>query len=250
MPLKTFIRWYGNKTKHINKIKDYLPTEYNTYIEPFLGSGAMFLYLQPEKWIINDYNKDLVDSWKLVKIDPDLLISFLESIGKVFVPMNNDNKKKFCQELANELNDMKDGTLKTCLFIFLKYCAFMGKIVLNDKYYFTGLNNNIKKINYYYNEKNYNNIKNISNYLKESKGKIYNTDYKEILKKAKSGDFVFLDPPYIENYNYGFKYNTDEKLNNNFQRELLNELKKMDKKGAKWLMTQSDTKENRELFRI
>ena len=42
----------------------------------------------------------------------------------------------------------------------------------------------------------------VRNYLQTSKGKIYNKDYKAILKKAKSGDFVFLDPPYIEDHDY------------------------------------------------
>ena len=62
--MKTFIRWQGNKSSHINKFIKYIPQYTGTYIEPFVGSGALLLYLQPNKWIINDINKDLVSIWK------------------------------------------------------------------------------------------------------------------------------------------------------------------------------------------
>jgi DNA adenine methylase len=75
----------------------------------------------------------------------------------------------------------------------------------------------------------------------DTKGTIYNHDYKKVLQKAKSGDFVFLDPPYVEAHNYGFKYNKDEKLDVEFLKELVKEVKKLDKRGVKWLMTQADT---------
>ena len=60
--MKTFIKWSGNKSKHINKFKEYIPKEFNTYIEPFIGSGALLLHLEPKKWIINDLNKDLINT--------------------------------------------------------------------------------------------------------------------------------------------------------------------------------------------
>lgn len=47
--MKTFIKWSRNKSKHINKIKKFIPTEYDVYIEPFVGSGAVFLNLKPQK---------------------------------------------------------------------------------------------------------------------------------------------------------------------------------------------------------
>ena len=72
--MKTFIKWQGNKSKHINKFIDYIPDFTGTYIEPFLGSGALFLHLEPEKWIINDLNKDLINVWNSVKNNPDEII--------------------------------------------------------------------------------------------------------------------------------------------------------------------------------
>jgi DNA adenine methylase len=85
--------------------------------------------------------------------------------------------------------------------------------------------------------------------LNYTKGLILNKDYKEILKKTKKGDFVFLDPPYVEDHDYRFNYNKDEKLNNKFIYELYKEIKKLDNKGVKWMMTQADTKEIKDIFK-
>ena len=81
------------------------------------------------------------------------------------------------------------------------------------------------------------------------KGKIYNEDYKKILKKAKEGDFVFLDPPYIEDHNYRFMYNKNEKLDTKFMSQLKKQCDLLNKKNVKWLMTQADTKQVRETFK-
>lgn len=55
--MKTFIRRPGNKTNHLKHIIPLLPKEYDTYIEPFLGSGALYLHLLPKKAILNDLNE-------------------------------------------------------------------------------------------------------------------------------------------------------------------------------------------------
>lgn len=94
------------------------------------------------------------------------------------------------------------------------------------------------------------NINMVSNYLRTSKGKITNDDYRKCLLAAKKNDFVFLDPPYIEDHKYDFKYNINENnLSKGFVLELAEEVKKLDRKGVKWMMTQADTKYVRELFK-
>ena len=82
--MKTFIRWQGNKSRHIIKFSKYIPDNFNTYIEPFIGSGALFLKLKPKKWIINDLNKDLINIWKNIKKNPTEIIKICVKFGKKF----------------------------------------------------------------------------------------------------------------------------------------------------------------------
>ena len=75
-----------------------------------------------------------------------------------------------------------------------------------------------------------------------------NQDYSKVLKKVKSGDFVFLDPPYFGDKEYKFSYNNDEKIDESFVNNLIKELIKLDKKDVKWMMTQVDSDSVRKNF--
>jgi DNA adenine methylase len=251
MSLKTFVRWSGNKSKHLRHILPYVPEKYNTYIEPFIGSGALFLKLEPEKWIINDLNKDLINVWKSVRDDPEYIIAEFKKFGRKFKPMSLENKVKYARKLTADIEDMPYDIDRAIIYMLMKYCVYMGNILVNNKFSFTGLDLNIYVNNYYtfLTENSYNNIQNVSDYLNETNGKIYNTDYKKILLKAKKGDFVFLDPPYVEEHNYGFLYNKDEKLDTHFLQTLLHQVKKLDNKGVMWMMTQSDSKDIKKIFK-
>ena len=251
MTLKTFIKWSGNKSKHLRHIIPHIPEEYNTYIEPFVGSGALFLKLEPESWIINDLNKDLINCWKYVKSDPETIIDGFKKFGKKFKPMTKENKKKYCRELTSKIDDMKYDIHRAITYMLMKYCAYMGNIFVKNKFYFCGLDLNISFNNRcgFLDKPHLDNMLDVSDYLNDTKGIILNTDYKTVLYKATSGDFVFMDPPYVEDHSYQFNYNKDEILDESFILGLLNEVKKLDYRGVKWIMTQSDTKEVRRIFK-
>ena len=78
---------------------------------------------------------------------------------------------------------------------------------------------------------------------------ILNKDYKDVLDKAKPNDFVFIDPPYLEDYKYQLNYSIDEEISREFIISLSLELKKLDQRKIKWMMTQADTKLIRKLFK-
>jgi DNA adenine methylase len=251
MSLKTFVRWSGNKSKHLRHIIPYVPNDYNTYIEPFIGSGALFLKLEPEKWIINDINKDIINVWKAIRDDPEYIISEFKKFGKKFKPMSKEKKLEYCRKITENIDNMPYDIDRAVTYMLMKYSVYMGNIFIDNKFYFRGLDMHIYIQNKYFflTQKIYDNILNVSDFLNETNGKIYNMDYKRVLNKAKKNDFVFLDPPYVEEHNYQFNYNKDEKLDSNFLKELLSEVKKLDKKGVMWMMTQADTKEVKNIFK-
>ena len=128
---------------------------------------------------------------------------------------------------------------------------YMGNILHNNTFRFPTIDMNIYiNDNYtFLKQQNYNNILEVSLFLNNSKGKIFNKSYEKILNRSKNGDFVFLDPPYIEEHNYDFNYNKDEVLDDSFINGLYQQVKKLDRKGVKWLMTQADTKQIKETFK-
>ena len=241
----------GNKSKHLRHIIPYIPDEYNTYYEPFVGSGALFLILQPKKWIINDLNKDLINIWKNVKDNPDTIINSFKNFGKKFKPLSKKEKLEFCRDITNTIEELNYDVYRASIIMLMIFCSYNGNIIVKNNLYFQGINLSIINYNSYYFLDNiyYNNLLNVSSYLNSSKGLILNKDYKDILDKTKKDDFVFLDPPYIEEHDYQFNYNKEESLDNKFILELYKEVKKLDKKGVKWLMTQADTKEIKDIFK-
>jgi DNA adenine methylase len=249
--MKTFIRWQGNKSKHINKFIQYIPHFTGTYIEPFLGSGALLLKLQPKKWIVNDINKDLINIWKYVKSDPQGIIDIFTEFGTYFKPLSKQDKVKYCKEITSKIESMPYDIKRASMYLLMKFCAYMGNILHKNIFRFPSLDMNIFLNNNYtfLKQNNYDNILQVNKFLNNKNGKIFNKSYEKILDKAKEGDFVFLDPPYIESTNYDFNYNKDEVLDESFIQELYIQLKKLDERNVKWLMTQADTQQIKDIFK-
>lgn len=247
--MKTFIKWQGNKSKHINKFIKYIPQFTGTYIEPFLGSGALLLKLQPKKWIVNDINKDLINIWQYVKTNPRAIIDIFTEFGIYFKNLSKEDKVKYCKEITSKIESMPYDINRASMYLLMKFCSFSGNIITKFKFLFEGLDQNIYIRNNYpfLNQNNYDNINQVSLFLNKS-GKIFNKSYEKILDKAKEGDFVFLDPPYIELNKYRFNYNKDEVLDDSFIQELLVQVKKLDNRNVKWLMTQADTQLIKDTF--
>lgn len=136
--LRTFLRWPGNKSHHINKILPYFPddSQYDRYIEPFLGSGAMFLALQPNKWMINDINKDCINCWKSVRDTPKYIIKEFKAFGKKFKPLNKKDRKEWCHEITDSIEEQPYDIDRAVDFMLMKYCSYMGHIKKKEKYSF------------------------------------------------------------------------------------------------------------------
>ena len=74
-----FLKWAGGKRWFTSRYLDILPQKYNRYIEPFVGSGALFFALEPQEAVIGDINKPLVETYMAIKDDWKLVLEYLRT---------------------------------------------------------------------------------------------------------------------------------------------------------------------------
>ncbi|SEK18691.1 DNA adenine methylase [Pseudobutyrivibrio ruminis] len=187
---KPVLKWAGGKRQIIQELKKALPEEgYNRYIEPFIGGGAFLFELQPEKAIINDYNGELTNLYKIIRDDADSLIKLLDLY-----------KSKHCKEFYYEVRamdrmddyDKLSDVEKAARTVYLNRTCYNGLFRVNSKGYFN------TPIGRYKNPQicDRENLLAIQSYLKKNKVKINTGDFEKTALLAKAGDFVYLDPPY------------------------------------------------------
>src|SRR5258706_16334987 len=72
-----FVKWAGGKRWFVSRHLDLVPTRYNQYIEPFLGSGALFFALKPAKAVLADLNSDLIGTYSAIQTDWKRVLAIL-----------------------------------------------------------------------------------------------------------------------------------------------------------------------------
>jgi DNA adenine methylase len=188
---KPFLKWVGGKGQLLGQMETLLPKKFNTYFEPFVGGGAVFFNLQPKKGNINDINHTLITAYSCIKEEPKKVISSLKKLEKQFIEKDTGGRKKFYYSLREKYNTLKvDDFNRAIYFLFFNKTAFNGVYRENSKGGFNvpmGSYKNPKIVD----EEN---ILAVSESLKNTK--ITCGSFYDAVKKAKSGDFVYFDPPY------------------------------------------------------
>jgi len=246
---KPFLKWAGGKTQLINDIERNLPTEITkekfTYIEPFVGSGAVLFWMlnnfpKLEKAVINDINEDLINTYKTITSNPKELISILENLQYEFHNLegNEDNKKLYYyqkRELYNTRKEEKSG--QAALFIFLNRTCFNGLYRVNSKNLYNVPMGGYKKPTICDKE----NILAVSNALQ--KVEILNGDFEQTLNyEDKNSLFYFYQPykPLSETSSFN-SYAKDE-FNDGEQIRLKDFCSKLDALNHTWILSNSDVK--------
>lgn len=185
--VRPFLKWAGGKRQLLPTIEKCLPKKYNTYYEPFVGGGALLFALQPKKAVINDSNSELINCYIVIRDSLDELIGDLK---------RHENEKNYYYAIRDWDRDEK-FTQKTPVerasrIIFLNKTCYNGLFRVNSQGQFnvpfgSYKNPNILDVAV---------LKAVSKYLNENKIQILNQDFHQAVKNAKSGDFVYFDPPY------------------------------------------------------
>lgn len=139
---RPFVKWAGGKGNLLHKLEALLPTNFSdlenvTYIEPFVGGGAMFFYMLQhhkciKKAIINDINPDLIHCYQLIAENPQLLIGRLKDIENNYYSVNFSSRKDLYYAYRDQYNSKSiDSDERAALFILLNHTCYNGLYRVN-----------------------------------------------------------------------------------------------------------------------
>ncbi len=244
--VKPFLKWAGGKRQLIHELKKNKPPDFHpsktTYYEPFVGAGAFLFALQPKKAVINDTNFELINCYEVIRDSVDELIEELakhqQSHGEEYYYniRDWDRSPDFSQKTKIE---------RASRIIFLNKTCYNGLFRVNSQGQFNVpfgryKNPNILDIAV---------LKAVSLYLKNTKIKIFNKDFKESVDSAKEGDFIYFDPPYdpVSDTSSFTGYDIN-RFNKSEQERLKLTFDELNKRGCRVLLSNSDTPFIRRLY--
>jgi DNA adenine methylase len=242
-----FIKWAGGKRGLLTQILDKFPKKFSNYYEPFLGGGAVFfeLYskglLENKKIYLSDINSELINAYNVVKNNPYELINNLEKFKK-------EHSKEFYYHIRemDRKENFKNLTnlARATRFIYLNKTCFNGLYRVNKKGYFNTPIGSYKNPNIVDRDI----ILSASEALQNAI--ILNQSFNEVITNTKKNDLIYFDPPYYPlNVTSSFTaYNENEFLENK-QIELFNVFEKLNNKGCFVLVSNSDTKFIKNLYK-
>jgi len=243
---KPFLKWAGGKTQLISEIEKNLPNSaIDTYVEPFVGSGAVLFWVLGEfvllkKAIVNDINEDLINTYKTIQSTPKELVSILEVLQKEYHSLDNseDKKKEYYYQKRELFNNRKQSqTEHSALFIFLNRTCFNGLYRVNRKNEFNVPIGSYKKPTIC----DKSNLMAVSEALQ--KVELLCGDFEQTLNYTSAKTLFYFDPPYkpLNNTSSFNSYAKDE-FNDDEQIRLKKFCVRLDTLGHSWILSNSDVK--------
>jgi len=200
--MNLLVHWVGGKSRVVPKLKELMPEKYNDYYEPFLGSGALAFSLTGKRYL-SDLNHRLITMYNVVRDYPQEVVDLI----KVF-----DNTEEEYYKVRDLFNTSHNPLSVAAYFIYLNKRGFNGLYRENSKGKFNvPWGRNKKNINY-------NSILEMSRHLKDVDIKCMSYD----AITPKEGDFVYIDPPYVGNFNGYVKETFDHQKLKEFIDKLTN----------------------------
>jgi DNA adenine methylase len=229
-----FLKWAGGKRWLVNR-PDFQIAEYTgTYIEPFLGGGAVFFHHRPKTSKLSDINARLVDTYKAIKSDWKKVYNHLKA------HQLNHSEDHYYRVRENWNGNLHE---RAAQFLYLNRTCWNGLYRENLKGQFNVPKGTKSSVISYDDD-----FATVSKILKGAS--IECCDFETTIENADRGDFVFIDPPYITSHNNnGFvKYN-ENIFTWQDQLRLRDSVLAAVGRGAKVLMTNADHESVRTLYR-
>lgn len=230
------VKWAGGKGQLISQFEPLFPKQnFNLYIEPFVGGGAVYFHLLPPAAIIIDNNPELINFYLVVRDNLEPLLVDLEK--------HQNNKEYYYRVRALNPNKM-DAVSRASRFLYLNKTGYNGLWRVNKK----GRHN--VPFGQYKNPKiaDKENLQQVSRVLQRAE--IILGDFSKAVDFALPGAFIYLDPPYHPlSETANFTSYTSNSFGVNDQQRLAEVFKQLDEKGCQVMLSNSDTPFIRELYK-
>lgn len=184
-----FVKWVGGKRQLMDSIMEAMPKNIRnyTYVEPFIGGGAVLFHVQPKNAVINDFNSELINVYKVVK----------ENLGELITDLKKHKNESdyfyHIRSLDRSEDFAKIGKIqRASRLIYLNKTCYNGLYRVNSAGEFNSPFGRYKNPNIV----NESVLKAVSSYLNSHNVRIFSGDYDDILKGLDKSSFVYLDPPY------------------------------------------------------
>ena len=246
--MKPLLKWAGGKRAIAGELFSNFPADWDTgtYIEPFIGGGAMFLHINPKKAVIADLNKRLINFYTYVKNEPEPIYAKIMDIAKRFNRNSTEIlKKEYFLEIRKAFNSSESTSLESAAYLYA-----LNKLCFNGLY----RENSRGEFNVPFGQKKIfpalelAEVKNVSLLLRNTK--IINSDFETTTKIAKAGDFIYFDPPYIPvNTSSSFTSYHAVGFDIEDQKRLAELMVDLAKNGIRAMCSNSDTPVSRDIYK-
>lgn len=202
----------------------------------------MLFSLHPQNAVINDFNSDLMNAYRVIKENPEELLVILKKHAE-------NNSKEYYLNIRSADRDGRIGRMsdveKAARLLYMLKVDFNGLYRVNKKGQFNVPYGRIK------NPKiaDYQNIMSVSNYFKSCNITFLSGDFEESVQDVKQNDFVYFDPPYIPlSLTANFTSYTEDGFSFEDQKRLRDTFFRLSNIGAHVMLSNSDTPLTRELY--
>ena len=244
MKMTPFVKWAGGKKQLLSRLEERMPQTYNRYYEPFIGGGALFLDFQPDNAVINDVNPQLLNVYRQLKENTELLIEKLNELDSVICDKEYylEMRTKYNQKIALNECDVECAAL----MIWINKHCFNGLYRVNSKGLFNvPYNNKISGASF-----DAENLRRIGEYLSEKNIRIQLGDFEDACDSVSEGDFVYFDSPYVPiSETASFTDYAKEGFSLEDHTRLAELFKRLNDRGAYLMLSNHDVPLVRELYK-
>jgi DNA adenine methylase len=242
--VKPFLKWAGGKRYLIPEIAKYWPkslrSKKGTYFEPFLGGGAVLFAFQPQRAVVNDMNAELINCYEMVQHSVEELIEYLNQHQNnedyYYSVRDWDRRSDFSNRSAIE---------RASRIIYLNKTCYNGLFRVNQRGQFNVPYGKYKQPNIVDQAV----LRAVSRYLNETDIRFLHGDFRDAVKDAGRGDFVYFDPPYdSETDPASFTSYSISGFDDDDQYRLRTLVDELQIKGCKFLLSNASTTRTENLY--